>query len=368
MRFADGHEGSIGIRRWIAPVGDVPEAYSKIALRASLVLSSAAMSLLRVRPDDLEYQRLAAAEMDFWSKPHPYGLETLERIESGGPIERYNNSRLTGDPHVPWYDAIPRHGTFRRGLVLGTSAMTVEGRILETNPSLHLTFLDISAGAAARRRDELGARFPGRVGTAVADLNFFEPEPESYDLIVSSATMHHVTNLEWVAHQINRALTRDGYFFFQDYVGETRFQFSEEKRRVFTLLHDRVVANDQPERQTSIVFDDASDLSPFCGVRSDEQLDVLRAHLTEITLRTSGALLVALMRAHPTDGARPRLGAARRVAYAVERRAYQLIGRLPPRKTFLPQSFFRAVTEFGDVLADAGMIAPGIAFGVYRKR
>src|SRR5262249_29884480 len=326
------------------------------------------MSLLRVRSHDPEYRRLAAAAMGFCSKPHPYGLETLETIESGGPIERYNNARLTGDPRVPWYDTIPGYGTFRRGLVLGTSAMTVEARILETNPSLHLTFVDISPGAVGRRAEVLGARFRGRVGSVVTDLNFLELEPGCYDLIVSSATMHHVTNLEWVADQINRALTRDGYFFLQDYVGEPRFQFAEAKRRVFTMLHDREIALHQPERQTSIVFDDASDLSPFCGVRSDEQLGVLRTYLAEVRLRTSGALLVALMRAHPTDGARPRLSAARRAVYAVERRAYGLVGRLPPRKTFLPPRFLRELTEIGDLLADAGLIAPGTAFGIYRKR
>ena len=96
------------------------------------------MSLCRVQRDDPEYQRLAAAEMDFWSKPHPFGLESLETIESGGPVDRYNNKRFTGDARIPWYETIPRYGTFRRGLVLGTSAITVEGRILATNPSLHL--------------------------------------------------------------------------------------------------------------------------------------------------------------------------------------------------------------------------------------
>ncbi|MGH7789413.1 MAG: class I SAM-dependent methyltransferase [Candidatus Binatia bacterium] len=331
----------------------------------------AARSLLRVTADDAEYRRLAAAEMDFWSKPHPFGLEALEKVESAGPAERYNNERLTGQPGVPWYEMIPRYGqVFRRGLVLGTSAMRVEARILETNPSLHLTFLDISPGAVARRAEVLGARFPGRVGTAVSDLNFVALEPESYDLIVTSATLHHVTNLEYVADQINRALTGEGRFFLQDYVGEPRFQFSEEKRRVFTLLHDRELAATQPWRKASIVFDDASDLSPFCGVRSHEVLSVLGTYLDPVEVRTAGALLVALMRAHPTDLASigTRSNAAWRAAFWLERRAYGLVGRLPPRNTLMPDRFLRTLGEMGDLLADAGLLVPGTAFGVYRKR
>jgi SAM-dependent methyltransferase len=328
------------------------------------------MSLLRVQRDDPEYQRLAAAEMDFWSKPHPFGLESLETIESGGPVDRYNNKRFTGDANIAWYETIPRYGTFRRGLVLGTSAITIEGSILRMNPSLHLTFLDISPGAVARRADLLGRRYPGRVGTRVDDLNFLELEPRSYDLIVSSASIHHVTNLEYVGYQINRALTPDGHFFLQDYVGEPRFQFSEEKRRIFSLLHDRELAAHQPGRQAGLVFDDASDLSPFCGVRSDEVLGVMRDSLSEVEVRTSGALLVAMMRAHPTDLARipARPPAARRLADWIERRAYALVGKLPPRKSLIPDRWLEEVGGVGDLLADAGMLAPGTAFGIYRKR
>jgi SAM-dependent methyltransferase len=197
------------------------------------------MAVLRVTRDDPAYSRLAAAEIEFWQRPHPFGLESLETVASDGPIERYYNERFTGDSGVPWQDTIARFGTFRRGLVLGTSAMMVEARILQTNPHVDLTFVDISPGAVTRRAEQLGVRFAGRVHTSVQDLNFVELPPDSYDLVVSSATMHHVTNLEHVAEQINRALTTDGRFFLQDYVGEPRFQFTTEKKRLFTLLHDR---------------------------------------------------------------------------------------------------------------------------------
>lgn len=330
----------------------------------------AAMSALRVQPDDPEYRRQAAAEVEYWSKPHPYGLESLETVDSAGPVDRYNNRRFTGDPAIPWYETIPRYGVFRRGLVLGTSAITVEGRILATNSSLHATFLDISPGAVGRRADRLGSRYPGRVATAVGDLNFLELEPESYDLIVSSASIHHVTNLEHLAEQLNRALTRDGYFFLQDYVGEPRFQFSAEKQRILNLLHDRELALHQPGRRASLVFDDASDLSPFCGVRSDEVLAVLDRALETVAVRTSGALLVAIMRAHPTDrdDVARRAPARKRLVHWLEQRAYPLLGKLPPRRQLVPERFLEEVGDVGDVLADVGLLTPGTAFAIYRKR
>ncbi len=167
---------------------------------------TARRDLLRVTADDPDYRRLAAAEAEYWSGPVPFALEALEERFSEGPVDRYTNERFTGDPAVGWERAIARRGPFRRGLVLGLSALRVEGEILATNPGLHLTFMDLSAGSLARRADVLGARFPGRVATVCADLNFVELEPDAYDLIASSASLHHVTNLEHLAWQINAAL------------------------------------------------------------------------------------------------------------------------------------------------------------------
>src|SRR2546428_5779548 len=195
--------------------------------------------LPRVRSDDPDYQGLARAEAEYWQKPHPFGLESLEKLQGESVVDRYTNERYTGSRRTPWQDTICRYGVFRRGLLLGTSALKVEARILETNPSLHLTCLDISPGAIARRAEALGGLFPGRVATMLADLNLLEPEPNAYELIVSSASIHHVTNLEHMAFQLNRALTADGYLFLQDYVGEPRFQFSAEKRRGVEVLPQR---------------------------------------------------------------------------------------------------------------------------------
>jgi SAM-dependent methyltransferase len=324
--------------------------------------------LLRVTPDDPEYRRLAAAEAEYWSGPVPFALESLEERFSEGPVDRYTNERFTGDRAVGWHETIARHGPFRRGLVLGLSALRVEGRILETNPGLHLTFMDLSEGSLARRTDILGPRFPGRVATRCADLNFTELEPDAYDVIVSSSSLHHVTNLEHLGWQINAALTPDGWFFLNDYVGEPRFQFASPKRRVFEAVHDREVAR-TPGRRPGCNWMDASDLSPFCGVRSDEVLSVLRRYLDEVQVRTAGALTVALMRSKPADGATVRPpGLGRRMTDAAVRRVLALFGRLPPVRVPVSKQLLDELMLTGDMLADAELILPGTAFATHRKR
>lgn len=322
---------------------------------------------LRVRATDPAYQRLARAEAAHWAHPPVGSLESLERLQSDGPVDRYQNRRFTVRPGVPWQDTIRDYGVFRRGIVLGTSSLDLEARVLETNPTLHLTFLDLSAEAVRRREELLGARYPGRVTTMVADLNFVELATGSYDLVLSSASMHHVTNLENVAYQIDRALTSDGHFFLQDYVGEPRFQFCAEKKRLFEFLHDRQAQRDG--RRPGLVWLDITDLSPFCGVRSDEVLNVLGRYLEPVLVRTAGSLVVPLLRARALHGEAPDPPSRpRRLVEWFDTSMRALRGRPPRARAGVPRRFLRELMEIGDLLSDAALLPPGNAFAVYRKR
>jgi SAM-dependent methyltransferase len=333
--------------------------------------------LLRVAPDDPDYLAQAAAEREFWMQMHPWGLESVEQTHREGAVERYWSRRFTGDENLHWYEAIARHGTFRRGAILGTSSLGRERRILETNPELQVTFLDVSEGGLERRRQALLQQFPGRVDTRVADLNFVELEPQGYDLIVSSSTIHHVTNLEHLAHQINEALTPDGQFFLEDYVGEARFRFDAEKKRIYQHLFNRDrLRHGLPS--CDLLWNDQSDLSPFCGVRSNEILSALREHLEEVEVRTAGALVTPILRSRPSqDHAQSPwysdewilnqpawslfLGIARK-------RFPRIFGRNPAPDGGLSPEFLNELFLLSDVLTELGTLKPSLAFAKYRKR
>lgn len=324
---------------------------------------------MRVLPGDPDYRRQAEAEAAYWQEMHPYSLESLETKLEDGPTDLYQNERFTGHRKTYWFQTIRDHGSFRHGLVLGTSSLTVERGILRTNPGLHLTFVDISQGALDRRSASLGQEYPGRVDTMLADMNFIELEESAYDLIVSCASIHHVTNLEYLAGVINRALTPGGMFFLNDYVGEPRFQFDDAKRRVFEVIYARCLARFGVKRPFR--FSSADDLSPFCGVRSDEILPVFREHLDEVQVRTAGALLVPLIRIEPPEGdtgftidIAPRNSRFRRLSSNVLVAA----GRAGLRKQKSIDPQFLLELTMGDLLADAGVLRPSNAFAVYRKR
>ncbi len=327
---------------------------------------------LRVRDDDAEYRRQAAAEAEFWERIHPAGLESVEQSQAQGPLDRYLNQRFTGDERTAWPDTIARHGQFRKGAFLGTSSLTLEARILETNPSLHVTFFDLSEGGLARRAAVLGQRFPGRVATQMVDLNFPDLPADTYDVIISSSTTHHVTNLEHLAYRINRALVSGGYFFLDDYVGEPRFQFAAEKKRIYRELFNRDRAR-RGGAPSDLVWLDSSDLSPFCGVRSNEILPVFRTYLEEVEVRTTGALTVSIARSRPHSDASDSpwvtdawsLRARSNLYLALARRF--LSGKTPSNQTLIPDEFWHDLHLFGEVLTAAGVLQPGLAFARYRK-
>lgn len=331
---------------------------------------SAVPPLRTARQDDPLYQRLAAEEAAFWRSQTSGLIDSLNRgVDS--PFERHTNRRFTGDERTPWYDTIARHapaGGFRRGLALGTSSLAQDARILETNESLHLTFCDISEGSLERWQAVLGARFPGRIETRAADLNFAELAEGAYDVVISSSTLHHVLNLEHAAAQISRALRPGGLLFMQDYCGESYFAFDERKKRVFEELYDRDIAR-HAGRAPGVVWlnDEREGRSPFCAIRSGDILSALSAELDLQAARSAGTISGLLIFARPADGG-PKARERRGIPRAIERVRGRLPALRPEPPSLLDRRFVAELLLVDDVICEAGIFPPMNVFGVWRKR
>lgn len=317
---------------------------------------------MRVQPDDPEYLERAGAEAEFWQRDPMHSLESLDAVLADSPIERYTNRRFTGEPGVAWEQMIARYGDFRRGLALGTSIPALEARVLKGSPGMHLTLIDLCERALERHRSVLDGRFPGRVAIRIEDLNFIELEKNAYDFVMSCGTIHHIINLEYLAYQINGALTDDGYFFLQDFVAEPRCRFSEEKRRSYEAIVARQMKRE--DRKPGLVWEAEDSLSPFCGVRSDETLEVFRRVLREERLATAGALFGPMMRSKCAAPAR--LWQPKRIASLMRGRIRRLMGARIER--MIDERFIEDLARESDALEDAGVLLPNIAFAIYRKR
>ena len=321
---------------------------------------------------DEDYLRVVREEADFWDR-HP---EEVFPVSGPPKLQAYYDERFTGDPRTDWHEIIPRYGQFRRGCALGCGSERVERQILAQNPSLHLTFYDISRAALSRRLSHFQSEFPGRVDIRQEDLNFALLPENAYDLIVSHSCMHHIVNLEHAAFQANRALTPDGLFFLRDFVAESRLQFCDVKKRVF----DAVAYATGPRRAAPLAYEWPSlepwTYSPFETVRSGDILEVFRTYLEEVELRVAGALATLIMFARPPSPTppqgRPRL--PRRLASAItrwwhapgwvqRRRQARLVSRL-----FESQQCGDLLIILDRIVSEAGCLKPALACAVYRKR
>ena len=320
-----------------------------------MTIANASEDMFHVSPDDEKYVRMLREEEEFWDTH----IETLLTKTPAPAVQSYLNERLTGDADKLWYQTIGDRDDFTKGCVFGAGPGQVEEHLLERHPQLHLTIFDISGKALSRLQERLDEQFPGRAETRHQDLNFVELPTETYDLLVANDSMHHLVNLEHLAFQASRSLTPEGRFFMTDVVGESYFQFADEKKRIFQTFMDATHDSGDPRFKIDWPSRDDWTFSPFESVRSGEILDVFERYLLPLQIRTASALLSLTLIVRPDDSR----GRLRRKIDSLKMR---LLGSRPA----MAQGTSRAELLFllDALMCDSGRLVPGQAFGIYGKR
>jgi len=255
--------------------------------------------LMRVRRDDPEYRRQAAAEAAFWAAP-PFNSEIFERLHVG-KLKRFIDESYTGDPTRSWLADLAGRGPFARAAALGSTEGAREGDWLAAGGSRRLDVYDISPAVLAKTRTRLARRL-GRLRLPrrglrfrVADLNFVALPRARYDVVWTSASLHHVTNLEYLFAEVERSLRPGGLFAIHDYTGEPRLRYGAERLALANAALARV-----PERfrlVPELAAPADSDMSPFEAVRSDETLALVRQRFDPLHLAEVDALYPLLLAA-----------------------------------------------------------------------
>lgn len=191
------------------------------------------------------------------------------------PILDYKAKILAGKPHASgfsdWLDPfIGRFGPRERCLSLGSGLGRVESYLIERGFTKQIEAVDLVAGVnEAVRLNEHGVDFvPG-------DLNFAEMAADSYDFILCHGVLHHLINLELVLYRINRALRKNGVLLIYEYIGESRWQFSEERMKTLQSLFQGVNFKIPP----------LWSLQGFESVRSSDLLPLVHEYFGSSTLK-----------------------------------------------------------------------------------
>lgn len=159
----------------------------------------------------------------------------------------YINRRVSGDEGLDWLGWVgrryfPEPATL--GLSLGCGSGNVERRALELGLASEMEAVDVSEQALSVAR-EAGAGLP--VDYSRLDLDSDELIADRYDLVVSAAALHHVTNLEHCLAQVHRSLKHQGLFVLNEFVGPDRFQWPDWQldavNDAFSVLPERLRHN-----------------------------------------------------------------------------------------------------------------------------
>jgi len=86
--------------------------------------------------------------------------------------------------------------------------------------------IDIAPAGIQIAREKAAQMGYTNVTFSQGDLNQIQLEPNTYDIVVSQMCIHHAENLEWLFEQVAQALTYNGVFAINEYVGPTRWQFT----------------------------------------------------------------------------------------------------------------------------------------------
>jgi SAM-dependent methyltransferase len=229
---------------------------------------------------------------------HPKVQERCNRLVSGDPgldrfqyfIARYFPGRSTS-PRVKRVLTLGcGHGEFERGLSTLKFAQAHDA-------------MDLAPAAIDDARRLAEAEGLRHVQYSVGDLNTVELPRCTYDVVFGVSSIHHVSNLEHLFHQVVLSLKPGGYFFLDEYVGPNKMQWTDEQ---LGIINEQIAA--LPSDLKRSVFDDSlkgaiwrnavediDAVDPSEAVRSADILRILPLYFDIIEVKGSGGSLLHML-------------------------------------------------------------------------
>jgi SAM-dependent methyltransferase len=241
-------------------------------------------------------------EASHWSAQTRSGIVTWQ---DHPVVIGHVNRRVSGDPRVNWLSFFARElggEGFDYALNLGCGFGGLEAHAFSIGLVKRFHSIDVSEAAVASARERLGGR---PVEFEISDINRITLQPETYDVVFASGSLHHFVELERVLDQVSLGLKPGGLFVLNEYVGPSRFQWKDDQLRVVNELLSALGPGFRRDlrrgfRTRRRIFrgplDETSRDSPFEAARSEE-IVALVAERFDIVLRRDygGALLHPLL-------------------------------------------------------------------------
>ena len=222
---------------------------------------------------------------------------------------KYYNYLVCGDPDLHYLKYFMAKYIKKPGRVLslGCGNGHLERVLIGMGlPYIEMQGIDINPDLMKYAAEEAARSGCKNIRYLAADLNHFELPPRSFDLIIFFHSLHHIENLEGMISNVRNALAEDGLVLVVDFVGPSRFQWTDLQMRLTQELLDNLpdelkLGRYNPSSRsvkrtiTRSTVKEVVDIDPSEAIRSGEILNLLRAEFQVLEEKPMGGTLLHLL-------------------------------------------------------------------------
>ena len=242
------------------------------------------------------------ATAEKWGSEEHSCRNTLARGWCGSPIVLAYRSRMVtgsddGNPSLLIVDHLAPQCRNGKVLVLGCGQSLAEHWLAISKTAQFAHGIDVSPGAIEKARAEVVSQgLSGRVTHEVMDINKLSLLENSYDGLLISQSMHHFENLEHICAEIVKGLKPGAPIVIDDFVGPTRFQYSEDRLNLMNRLLVCLPPHMQKPPIERIPLESFLKIDPSEGVRCGDIPGVIRRFFSiEKELPYGGSIIYQLL-------------------------------------------------------------------------
>lgn len=154
----------------------------------------------------------------------------------------YINKQFGGDIERNWlnyFSAKYASGGLAHAASLGCGGGGLERHALHLEICQTFDAYDIAPGAIeVAQREARAAGFHDRIKYEACNLNSIRLKPDTYDVVFACQSAHHFENVEHIFSQVEKALKPGGLFVLNEFIGPTRFQWTDKQLSLANRLLD----------------------------------------------------------------------------------------------------------------------------------
>lgn len=226
-------------------------------------------------------------------------------------IQQRLNKKVSGDPLKDAYqffiDFLKEKGLnfpLSCCLTLGCGAGDLERGLAQYDFCKRHDAYDIADGAIKRAEEQAKADGLSHIFYKVTDIDRISLSPDTYDVVFGVSSVHHFNKLEHIFSEVKKSLKPGGFFFLNEFVGPTKFQWTDKQLNIVNsllqILPERYRVNKRDGttiktkyRRPSIAEMDTID--PSEAIRSEDILRLLPIYFEIVAKKDSGGTILHLL-------------------------------------------------------------------------